>query len=931
MVEAGLSWEPVEGWRITRQVAQPSLRAKRGEGSGDPFVERLLGAGPFILTERLAAEPEPKAPSRSPASVLRIQIEPAAGEACVVVMRHASDALTFHTSAVPPRGHGATERTVAARKLRFSLPLPARQESHARRGAVRKIVRVFVLRTLAPLADRGLPRLAAHWEAARFSDGNLEPGWLKVTARGLASGVLETAELTRVPAPPARSLLLLHGILSDAGKAFGDLAETRGASGQSLFPRLQKLYGDRIFAFNHRTLSQTPEENARELLAALPDRPLLFDVLTHSRGGIVLRTLVERRAVLGPEAARFQLGRAVTVATPNGGSPLASPDQWKQLVGWVANLIDLFPKNPFSLGLGFVVEALVWMARRALGTLPGIAALAPGSETLAALQASNASLDSYAALVASFKPGSSLMARMRDAGVHRFFGSANDLVVPTEGGWQLGATSGGGASRAIAAGAIGCFGPDGNLTASADAVHHVNFFAAPRSVDFIAETLLGLPRSNAPFVPAPTTSIVSTIRGSTTRVPAETPPQRDGKGISPRKSSCKAFPGTTERFELVLLGSPDGTPGGQLMASYGGARVVEPFATKGGEAGERMRRLIATHERILASLEGRSERALPGGPELIVYGKLLFETLFPGEIRRLYDAARARGPSPLDLVFTSTLAWLADKPWEFAYDAARGSFLAIEDVHFVRGVLTPVPAETLRPRNGPLRILVAAAQPLGTVLVSTKEEEKVIRRGFAPLIQEGLVTLDFVRALTPERLHDRMTTRRFDVLHFIGHGSYDERKRVGSLLFQDDKGHARSVDARALRQLLCGRGLSLVVLNACETARGGRVDFNRGVAPSLVAGGIPAVIGNQYPVLDASATAFSRRFYAALAAGHSLGQSAREARIAVSYQTPEASMDWAVPVLYARDPDAVICRPPAPARKKSRAPAQKRASRTKNP
>jgi hypothetical protein len=45
----------------------------------------------------------------------------------------------------------------------------------------------------------------------------------------------------------------------------------------------------------------------------------------------------------------------------------------------------------------------------------------------------------------------------------------------------------------------------------------------------------------------------------------------------------------------------------------------------------------------------------------------------------------------------------------------------------------------------------------------------------------------------------------------------------------------------------------------------------------------------------------------------------------VSYQTQEASMDWAVPVLYARDPDAVICRPPAPARKKSGAPARKKA------
>ncbi|MEO6323944.1 MAG: CHAT domain-containing protein, partial [Thermoanaerobaculia bacterium] len=579
-------------------------------------------------------------------------------------------------------------------------------------------------------------------------------------------------------------------------------------------------------------------------------------------------------------------------------------DQWKQLVGWVANLIDFFPKHPFSFGLGFVAEGLMWMAWRALGTLPGIAALAPGSETLKALDASQGSTDAYSALVAGFKPGTSLLARMRDAGVHRFFGAANDLVVPTEGGWRFG----GDGERAIGAENIGCFGPDGNLAASADAIHHVNFFAEPRSVDFIAESLLQLPRSSAPYEAA---RPVPVTRGRARPVLAAGASKKTASPKAPARS--RAASRGTDRFELVLLGGSDGgeagrTGGGQLMASYGGARVVEPFATKGGEAGERMRKLIATHEQILAFLEGRSERALPTGADLVRYGKLLFETLFPGEVRRLYDTARARGPAPLDLVFTSTLAWLADKPWEFAYDPARASFLAIEDVHFVRGVLTPVPAETLRPRSGPLRILVAAAQPLGTQLLSTKDEEKAIRKSFAPLLKTGLVTLDFVRALTAEKLHDRMAARRFDVLHFIGHGSYDEKKRVGSLLFQDDRGHAQTVDARALRQLLCGRGLSLVVLNACETGRGGRADFNRGVAPSLVAGGIPAVIGNQYPVLDASATAFSRRFYAALAAGHTLGQAAREARLAVSYQSAEASMDWAVPVLYARDPDAVVCR-----------------------
>ena len=85
-----------------------------------------------------------------------------------------------------------------------------------------------------------------------------------------------------------RSLLFLHGTFSNAASAYGSLANS------NFFDRAKALYGDRIFAFNHFTVSRTPEENARMLLEGLPDQHTTFDVITHSRGGLVLRNLVER-------------------------------------------------------------------------------------------------------------------------------------------------------------------------------------------------------------------------------------------------------------------------------------------------------------------------------------------------------------------------------------------------------------------------------------------------------------------------------------------------------------------------------------------------------------------------------------------------------------------------------------------------------------
>src|SRR4029453_5371656 len=61
-------------------------------------------------------------------------------------------------------------------------------------------------------------------------------------------------------------------------------------------------------------------------------------------------------------------------------------------------------------------------------------------------------------------------------------------------------------------------------------------------------------------------------------------------------------------------------------------------------------------------------------------------------------------------------------------------------------------------------------------------------------------------------------------------------------------------------------------------------------------------------VLDVSATSFAQHFYLSLARGLSVGEAARESRIAVNYSIAGESIDWAVPVVYARDPEAALCR-----------------------
>ncbi|HEV2803910.1 MAG TPA: CHAT domain-containing protein [Chthoniobacterales bacterium] len=353
----------------------------------------------------------------------------------------------------------------------------------------------------------------------------------------------------------------------------------------------------------------------------------------------------------------------------------------------------------------------------------------------------------------------------------------------------------------------------------------------------------------------------------------------------------------------------------RILASYAGAQVSGPMRLRADKAEEKTAfgSIISVHERIKA-FTNRESGSLPNDKQMVEFGSDLFEALFVGDVRRLYDEARSRQHNrKLDIVLTSMIPWIAEKPWEFAYDKARRSFLATEEIHMVRNVVTTIPANVIPPRSGPLRILVAAAQPVGLAALSVDDEVNVIRRGFAPLEDAGLAEVKVIARATPRMIHGALSTGNFTVVHFIGHGIFDETDKRGALFFEDDHGGESRMPERSVREVFCKRGVKLIFLNSCESGRGARDDSDGGIAQALVSHGVPAVVANQYSVLDSSATSFAQHFYWALTQGMSIGQAACEARIAVNYSLRGDIIDWAVPVVYTRDPNMVLCAGPVEA------------------
>jgi hypothetical protein len=929
------------GWTV-RRAATTAPRGRRGVAAAAPDVPPMFLQGDGVrVVDAFEAVPSDARRAAAPPD-LALDVPLNRGEQALLAIRHPSGALTFHPSS-ERTSRGAGVRTPGAGVARFRVPVrravdtsERRGVDAVRRGPIAKAIKVVVVKVGKAAVDKAvsiaLPRLAAMWEARVWTRRKLQEGWFRVTpSAGAASGLDLTAEL---PQPGERSLLLVHGTFSNAAGAYGDLART------DFFTRVQGLYDGRIYAYNHFSVSRTPDENAAMLLRDLqPKGEYQFDAVTHSRGGLVLRSLVEHRSKHGALADRFQLRRAVLVASPNEGTPLATPTRWEETVGWFANVMELFPDNPFTTGAEFVSEALVWLASHLSGDLPGLRAMDATGELVTDLQTPpGPPADAYSALVSNVHPEGELWQRALDVGVDAFFASANDLVVPSEGGWRIDRDG----TAYVPASRIGCFGPGGNIDSGPNQVNHVNFFSRPETAVFLARALAGEGQSLTaidPSVPLPDRRFPTGRRGAAAALTTSTPtttvpiPTAAAAATGSARVQLQSALDDVEAFHIVIMDSDDsgqavrrkakrragdeGTDGvekdrprfARVFATYGGARVTTPMRLRAepGEEPTRFGKIIAVHERI-KRYTNRVEGTLPSDADMIEFGSDLFETLFQGDVRRLYDEARARQEGrKLDLVLTSMIPWIAEKPWEFAYDAGRQSFLATEEIHFVRNVLTSIPADEVKRCQGALRILVASAQPVGFGHLSIDQEVEVIRRGFQPLEDAGVATVEVLPRATPGAIHARLSREQFQVLHFIGHGVFDEATQEGCLVFEDDRGGAFNLGQRSVREIFCKRGLNLVFLNACQSASGGRSDFNKGVAQALVSHGLPALVANQYSVLDSSATSFAQQFYWCLAQGLSLGAAAREARIAVNYSLQGELIDWAVPVLYARDPNSALC------------------------
>jgi tetratricopeptide (TPR) repeat protein len=317
---------------------------------------------------------------------------------------------------------------------------------------------------------------------------------------------------------------------------------------------------------------------------------------------------------------------------------------------------------------------------------------------------------------------------------------------------------------------------------------------------------------------------------------------------------------------------------------------------------EGMRRL---EEKAVGALEKSVKETF-----YIEFGKELYTKVFTGKLGEYFKKSLEEAQDNdmglrICLRFDEKAQEIAVLPWEFLHDGS--DFLVTSRNTLISRLPSGIKKIKKAPLKSILRMLVVISSPDDPKVapLNTELEQEVILEAVDKLQRDHKMEVDFTEDATFETIQGYLNEKDYHIVHFTGHGIFDQDKGKGYLVLETGDGKARMVDNSAIADLLEGRSVRLVVLSACQSGKTSNKEAYADLARILARKKIPAVAAMQYSILDLSATKFANSFYQAIASGKPVDLALTEARIAMKNAEKSNSVDFATPVLYLCDPDCL--------------------------
>jgi hypothetical protein len=340
-----------------------------------------------------------------------------------------------------------TNYTSEDRYIINSFNVPFKIQDRTTRGIWSKVVYVFKFATGGSSA---ITNILKEYEGRKIREGFKLIEHSKGFTEGLTSANPITGwnDIKNLSRDKKKALLFIHGTGSSLEGGYGDVPV-------EILEALKDIYPV-VLGYDHFTLSKTPEDNAKEMLQTLKasgimDGGLKFDVITHSRGGLVLRSLVELCN------GYPYIDKATLVACPAAGTSLANTKKWDS----IANMLNLLTNIFFFTGGAYlkiffrIVGGLVKFLSKKIKeqAIPGVSAMDPTQDFIKKLNQNSTGISgtiTYNIIGSDFEPSGIFHGGIKDdiadCTADAFFGHRNDLIVDTDNmyvTWPKGIKSGG--------------------------------------------------------------------------------------------------------------------------------------------------------------------------------------------------------------------------------------------------------------------------------------------------------------------------------------------------------------------------------------------------------------------------------------------------------------------------------------------------------
>lgn len=238
---------------------------------------------------------------------------------------------------------------------------------------------------------------------------------------------------------------------------------------------------------------------------------------------------------------------------------------------------------------------------------------------------------------------------------------------------------------------------------------------------------------------------------------------------------------------------------------------------------------------------------------------------------------------------------LKNFPFELLHDG--DDFLSLK-YSFFRYPTNMQNAPAFRFSGSLKRALLVASNPGGNLpnIPEVSDEIEVIKKIFK-MGDIQCDTIDVEEASLESVIH-LLETGSYDIVHIACHAEFDSKyPDKSSIILGDTFNNCQRLSALSLRKYFRDAKVQFAFLNCCHSAKQGTLNDSAGMVDAIVRGGVPSVIGMQWPIDSMIAVEIAKTFYSKFIQGDTPDSALRKTRKFIGSIYGWENLSWVCPIL----------------------------------